>query len=413
MSVAKPTLTNTAGIYILDFSTEKINVRIDRINENSKYETTGEITISSRIPGQTGHVHQARLNLTSSPTRKSMSTVLEGKIPGLEWLEILEYVCLMVLEKHREGTPAIKLADHSMPEGLAFRLAPFLQERQATLIFGEGDTGKSWLGILMSVLVSQGMSHLNMEAEPGNVLYLDYETDEDTLWERVNMISAGLDIPIPDGIFYRQMHQLLAADFQQINRLVIDNKITLVVVDSAAPAVGEPESSAPTNEYFAALRSLRTSTLTIAHVAKGGKENEPFGSIFWRNLPRANFRVSASHEPGASQFVIGLKHTKSNNGKRIPDRAYNLNITDGTAVFSLTDAMDVPGLAEHFSHGARITAALKRGAKTVQELEQELDLAYRAVHQTLTRGEGKQYVKIHERGEIYWANQTKEYQPQF
>lgn len=406
MTVARPSLTNTAGIYDLDFIDEKIAVQINRINESSKHETTGELVITSRVPGRTGHVHQSRLNLTSSSTRSTLAKNLTEKFPGVEWVEVLEYVCTMILTKHREGTPVIKLADHSMPDGLAFRLLPFIQERQATLLFGEGDTGKSWLGILMSVLVSQGISHVGMLAEQsGNVLYLDYETDEDTLWDRVNMISTGLGIPIPDGIYYRQMHQLLASDFQQISKLVAENDISLVVVDSAAPAVGEPESSAPTNEYFAALRSLRTSTLTIAHVSKGGKENEPFGSIFWRNLPRANFRISSSHEPGASQFTIGLKHTKSNNGKRMKDRAFELNFSDGAVTFTNADPTTIPDLAEHLSHGQRITSALRRGAMSVQELEGVLEpLKYHAIYQTLTRGEGKQWVTFKDNDLIYWAN---------
>ena len=122
-----------------------------------------------------------------------MSRVLDDKIGGVGWDEILEYVCVMVLDKHREGTPTIKLADHSMPEGLKFRLNPLLQEHQATLLFGEGDTGKSWLAIYFCLLVCLGLCRLGMEAEPGNVLYLDYETDEDTLWERVDMICAGLN----------------------------------------------------------------------------------------------------------------------------------------------------------------------------------------------------------------------------
>lgn len=404
MTVARPSLTNTAGIYALNFTDEKISVQIDRINENSKHETTGELVITSRVPGRSGHVHQSRLNLTSSSTRSTLAKNLTEKFPGVEWVEVLEYVCTMILAKHREGTPVIKLADHAMPDGLSFRLLPFLQERQATLLFGEGDTGKSWLGILMSVLVSQGLSHVGMMAEAGNVLYLDYETDEDTLWERVNMISAGLGIPIPDGIFYRQMHQLLASDFQQISKLVAENDISLVVVDSAAPAVGEPESSAPTNEYFAALRSLRTSTLTIAHVSKGGKENEPFGSIFWRNLPRANFRVSSSHEPGASQFIIGLKHTKSNNGKRMKDKAFELNFSDGAVTFTDADPTTVPDLVEHLSHGQRLSSALRRGAMSIQELEGVLGLSYHAIYQALSRGEGKQWVTFKDNDLTYWAN---------
>ncbi len=164
------------------------------------------------------------------------------------------------------------------PEALT-RL-PVLQERQNSLFFGEGDTGKSWLLIYMGVLVSQGISLHGMDAEPGAVLYLDYETDEDTLWDRVNRLTQSLNIPIPDNFFYRQTFQTLAADIEQINRVVMEKHIELLIIDSAAAAVGEPESAAMTTEYFRALRSLRIATATIAHVSKGGRENEPFGSIF-------------------------------------------------------------------------------------------------------------------------------------
>lgn len=410
MSASRPTIENIGGIYSLNFIDERLGVRVDRISENSKHETSGEITITSRIPGQSGHIHQARLNLTSSSTRKTMSKFLDERVSGLDWNAVMEYVCVMVLAKHREGMPAIKLADHAMPEGLSFRLVPLLQERQATLMFGEGDSGKSWLAILMGVLVSQGISHIGLQAEPGNVLYLDYETDEDTLWERVNMISAGLGIAIPDGFYYRQMHQLLAADFQQINQLVVENNISLVVVDSAAPAVGEPESSTPTTEYFRALRSLRASTLTIAHVSKGGKENEPFGSIFWRNLPRANFRVTANHEPGSDQFVIGLKHTKSNNGKRLMDRGFQVGFTDGSVTFSPANIPDVPGLSEDLGLSQRIAAALNIGGKTVKELAQDLEIREESVRTTLNRHKGKLFVQIGtEPGRMKWGNLVREH----
>ncbi len=333
-----------------------------------------------------------------------MANALKERIVGPDWNSVLEYTCVMVLQKHREGMPVIKLADHAIPEGLVHRLFPYLQERQPSLFFGEGDTGKSYLALLMGILVTTGIPMLGMMGEPGNVLYLDYETDEDTLWERVNMISAGLNVPIPEGIYYRQMHQLFASDFQQINQLVVDNKIALVIVDSAAPAVGEPESSEPTTAYFRALRSLRTSTLTIAHVSKGGKENEPFGSIFWRNLPRANFRVNAVHEPGANQFVIGLKHTKSNNGKRLKDKAYQIDFQDGMVIFSEANILDIPDLAEGLSHGQRISAALQRGAQSVQELAETLDIPDATIRTTLNRHKGQLFAIAENEGVIRWGN---------
>jgi len=115
-------------------------MRLDRISEDSRYSVTAEITIKTRQPGVPHHIHQARLNLTSSPARSTLTKILVDRVP-LDWSSMLEQACVMVLEKHREGSPVIQLADHPMPEGLQFRLDPLLQERQAVLFFGEGDTG--------------------------------------------------------------------------------------------------------------------------------------------------------------------------------------------------------------------------------------------------------------------------------
>ena len=398
MTVHAPTLENTAGIFSLTFESELLDIRLDRIDTNSKHETTGEITIKSRRPAELGHVHQARLNLTSSTTRSTMAKYLTTKIPTVEWDKILEYTCIRVLEKHREGTPIVHLADYQVPEGLRHRLFPYLQEKQASLLFGEGDTGKSWLALMMGVTVAIGTPQLGLQPEPGAVLFLDYETDEDTVWERVNMVSAGFGEPIPEGFYYRQMHQTIAADFQQVNQLVMDHNISLVIVDSAAPAVGEPEASQATNEYFRALRSLRCSSLTVAHVSKGGKETEPFGSIFWRNLPRANYRVDASHEPGAQSFAMQIKHTKSNNGKRLQDRAYELTFEDDLVRFKFADIAAVPEFAEGMTLGQRISAVLKNGALSVKDIAEMLEANENSVKTTLNRHKGDMFSIVNQDG---------------
>ncbi len=385
MSVEKPTIEALGGVYQLNFSNERIQIKVERVRENTQRETWGELTVTSTIPENAGHLLWARQNMSLAAPRKTTAKSLEDRVGSVDWGGILEYVCKMVVDEHRKGSPMIQLAGHEIMAGSPYRLLPYIQERQAALLFGEGDTGKSWLAIFMGIMVSTGTSAMGMVPQAGNVLFLDYETDEDTLWERVNMITAGLGVPIPDGFFYRHMSQLFTADFQQVNQLVVDNGISLVIIDSAAPAVGEPEASQPTTEYFRALHSLRTSTLTVAHVAKGGKENEPFGSIFWRNLPRANFRVAASHEPGASEFVIGVKHTKSNNGRRLKDQAYKLAFGEGEVVFSAADIASIPELVENLPLHARIKIAIRRGALSTDELAEELGVRAVVIAATLSQ----------------------------
>ena len=295
---------------------------------------------------------------------------------------------------HRRGEPVIELATHSVSERVGYRLMPLLQEKQATLLFGHGDTGKSWLGILAGVLVASGMPHAGLDPEPGNVLYLDYETDDDTIFERANMVSVGLNMALPSGFYYRYMSQLLAADVEALQKHVLEKEISLVVVDSAAPAVGEPESAQMTADYFRALRSLKVTSLTIAHRAKMGKENEPFGSIFWRNLPRANFLANGVHDPGVSSFIVGLKHTKSNNGQRLKDIGLELSFSGNAVYFNRADLRTIPEMAESVSLKGRIEVSLGMGAKTVKELADDLGTTPATVRDKLNQYRDKAFIQL-------------------
>jgi hypothetical protein len=329
-----PTLRAVGGHYRLSWSDERLLAEVDRIREDSHFNVTAEVCIRSTAPGTPSHLHQARLNLTSTSARRTLANHLGERLNHLDWNAVIEQLTVKVLQAHRQGEPVIELATHSASDRVGYRLMPLLQEKQATLLFGHGDTGKSWLGILAGLLVASGMPHVGLDPEPGNVLYLDYETDEDTIFERANMVSVGLNMALPSGFYYRYMSQLLAADVEALQKHVLEKEISLVVVDSAAPAVGEPESAQMTADYFRALRSLKVTSLTIAHRAKMGKENEPFGSIFWRNLPRANFLANGVHDPGASSFIIGLKHTKSNNGQRLKDIGLELSFSGNAVHFN-------------------------------------------------------------------------------
>jgi len=288
-----------------------------------------------------------------------------------------------VLAEWRKGSPTIELATHKVRDALGMRVEPILQERQATLFYGEGDTLKSFIALYLALIVRFGDKATGLTPEPGNVLYLDYETDEDTMWQRAGMIAIGLGRDIPEGLFYRYMHQALAADIQQINRIVLDKGIEFIIIDSAAPAVLEPESAAMTTEYFRALRSLRTTSLTIAHVPKNAKEATPFGSSFWRNLPRATFRVQASRE--LKHVAVGLKHTKSNNGRRLHDLGFRFDFENEMVVVESIDVKEVPELARGLSPFERIIGALSHGQKSITELTEELELPANHISVTLSR----------------------------
>ena len=380
-----PTLTSAGGLYQLRWQDEQVIIRLDRFYEDSHFNVSCEVQIDSTTPGIPHHIHGGtRLNLSSAESRRRLAKHLNDDVIPKPWVAILEQAAVKVLEKWREGMPIIELAKHQRSEGLPMRLAPLFQDKQPSVLFGEGDSLKSFFAAFACVLLRSGLTHAGLHPEPCNVLYLDYETDEDTTMMRMQMVATGLGLDLPEGIFYRFMHQPLAADIQQVNRLVLEKGIEFLVVDSAAPAVMEPESASMTTEYFRALRSLRIATLTIAHVTKHNKDEYPFGSSFWRNLPRANFRIRASRE--LEHVVIGLKHTKSNNGRRLKDMGFQFEFDgDDRVVVEAAAVKDVPELAAGLPLRERIRAAITRTRKSATELSDELDVSQGVMKTTLSR----------------------------
>ena len=316
------------------------------------------------------------------------------------WTDIIEYTCVEVLKYHRQGAPVIRLLDYGGPsEGLKFRVAPFLQERQTTVLFGDGETGKSWLAMFMGYQVAFGRSLLDMDAEPGKVLYLDYETDEDTVWERLNMISAGDKEAIPDNFFYRRMFQPLADDIQAVSEAVINDSIDMVVVDSAAPACQAPgpTNDGAANNFLNALRGLNCTGLVIAHVAKETETKWPFGSVFWRNTPRSNFRTFAEIDHDVASFVVALKNTKANNAKRVKDHAYEVvfNHDANTVTFNLARPDDVQDYSSQLPISTQVADALSGGAMRPTEIAEAIGKTERQVRNALgNQNNRKRFIRL-------------------
>jgi len=391
---------------------EFIDVRVDRVLENSSFQTSCELNIYSRRPAQTGLIlGKKRLNLSSAQTVNSYAKQLTTRMPEVEWDVLIEWVSLTVIDAYREGDPVIHLPDHAVSEGLRYRVAPYVQEKQHSLLFGAGGSGKSWLAMYMSILVCTGQPNLDLHPEPGRVLYLDYETDSDTVWHRVNMITAGLQTPIaiPEGFYYRNMTHTLIADAQEIQKMVLDLGIDFVVIDSAAGATGALIDDTLVNQYFNVIRELNVTALTIAHIAKTATDmTKAFGSTYWDARPRSCVRADSSNEPGVRSFAMQLTHTKSNNGQFIKNRAYELVFEDEAVNFKYASLLGVPEFAESLTLGQRITNVLRRGGLTAREIAEELDAKHDSVRITLDRFRGDIYEVVGQKGPAaVWGNLTR------
>jgi hypothetical protein len=384
-----PTLDEQGGIYYLSWRDEELEIRVDRVHAD-KTGVYGEILIRSTAPNMAQHIHgPVHFNMIATATRASLVRHLQDVVP-MDWAGILEQTCYKVVEQHRTGEPAIDIGAHGMPDVPGMRVDPILQEKQSTLFYGDGDSLKSFFATFISTLVLTGQTRAGLIPEVGNVLYLDYETDVDTFWHRVNMITQGLKRAPPDGLFYRTMLERLTDEFPRISELVRKHDIKLVVVDSAAPATLEPETADAVTGFYRALRALKCTSLVIAHQTKSAKGDYPFGSTFWRNLPRSNFHIQADRNQ--TDPVISLRHTKSNNGRRLPTQGYAFNFDEDTLTIEMASAADYPDLSHGVKNIDRIVHVLKDGAKSSSNILEMLNagdvkpISINTLQVTLTKG---------------------------
>lgn len=403
--MSAPTIRANAGIFELAWSQEQVAVRIDRLHENSGSSLTGEVLVKTLLPGVPSHLHQARLNLTSTVARRTLAKHLEERLPELDWGGIIEQACVLVLRAYREGEPVLAVRDVPPRQGPRYRLDPLLLEGHPNMIFGAGGVGKSLLAVYFAVLVSAGHQRNGLSPMPGNVLYLDYETSAEELRERVVAIEAGLGEPGFSNILYRFSHQPVANDIEQIQRLVSDKQIEFVIIDSMGPACGaDPNSPEAVIAYFTALRSLRITTLTIDHVAKNATTPTPYGSVYKTNLSRSVFELRHQQEPGEDSMPMGLYHRKANFGKLIPPVGLAATFTPSTITFSSCSVRDVPALAEGMSVRERIKGLLLQSSPlTAKDIAEELNIPQVSVRGILNRHRDKVFTRTTDDPEPSWG----------
>ena len=171
------------------------------------------------------------------------------------------------------------------------------------------------------------------------------------------------------------------------------------MIDSATSACGgEPESADAVSKYFTALRSLRCSSLTLCHVAKGMEASSPFGSAFWKNYPRQVFELSTDQEPAESEFNLGIVQTKTNWGSKKSPIALKVQFDEvhGSVKFERTSAVSMEKLKSKLSSKEKIYKALvdRETEMSVKELAKATKISEASLRTTLNRNPDGVFEKV-------------------
>lgn len=299
-------------------------------------ELNALLVVEFYVPGSVPKpVMLGRVNLFSGSSRNAHATTLRGALgKGIKWDILLSTVCLKVDHYLSNKDTTVDLSKIEVNE-IPWLLHPFLQEKSANIIFADGGTSKTFITLNMAIALAAGKPFLGFTPKrPIKTLFIDYEDEAVTARYRINMLCKAPNINIDplfavENVKYHKPDGILAVSVSAIKKLVHMHNIELLLIDSLSSAAGSGlETPDSANAYFDALSKIGVTSLSIAHVAKSGTEQDdqshPFGSIFWTNRARNIWNIrgkeaTAKDELDAIAGIpakhLGFFHRKCNSDR--------------------------------------------------------------------------------------------------
>lgn len=360
-----------------------VTLEIDRLRRE-RHELIGELSVACQLAGARtldgDMLSIADMNVSSARARLDRAKMLAARAltNDLDWTGVVEDFCQRVLSTDRSGAPSkdlrtVELLDRKdamlTVEGLVF------PKRHPTILFGDGDTGKSYFALWIGGKLSETDMRVGL---------FDWELDE---WEH----RFRLGLLFPDGlpyIEYVKCERALVHETDRLRRIVKEKRLDFAIFDSVAVACDTPPEAAETaTRYFRAVRQIGIGSLHIAHITKGeNADQKPFGSSFWHHLARATWYAEAVDDvPDGSIKKLGLINRKMNLAKKCQALAFTEIFTEDRVTFRRSNIIDNPDLAAKLTVRERMMFLLKKGALEPARIAEEIEASLETVQRTARR----------------------------
>lgn len=354
-----------------------ISLEFSRISD--RHDTlSAEVTVTSLVAGE---ITWSRVNLASVQGRNALIKAAEETTPGLPWRRLVDESCRLVARHLRKGEPLVMLT--GKPTSLTRELMPrLLYEGEPTVLYADGDTGKSLFALTVAVAMQSGAS-LPFGLKPARPMvaaYLDWETSRDSAETRLALLAAGLGID-PPAILYKHMTRPLVDEAPTLSTEFAQRGVGLVVVDSMVFAMAGGDGALlhePVTQFFNALRLFApAASLVLNHLtnadAKHGGPARPYGGAFAYNGPRLIWEAKRDHEDSEATAITFVCR-KANNLPRKPE-PFGLRFVPGAEtimVFPLDLTEAAPQTIAGASMSYHVRLALARGVEDPQVIVKDL-----------------------------------------
>jgi len=373
---------------------DNIQILISGLHESRK-ELWGLMTVVWKRDADTRRrvlLNRKRINFRSTSNAESHDRYLRKRLDR-DWRSRLEYVAEICENQNISGAPAEWLNERPLPGPIQFHVSPLLELNEHTIVYGDGDSGKSTFALAIALSVANNATLLpGLSAETsGRVLYLDWETSAEVHARRMHGLMNGIGADVPaQHLRYKRMHAPFADAIEEIRSEVTEHKINLVICDSASMASGGLISDeVGVAGFFLAARSLDTTILSIAHVAKTNDSRKPIGSSYWFNQARACWEVTHDQDENEPRYVLAINHRKGNNQQRQRAMAFRVEFDgDHSIQYHVTNPAANPTLNRTLSLPRRIEHWLLQNEwKTAKEVAEQIEVPPARVNAALLNGQ--------------------------
>jgi hypothetical protein len=395
---AGPVCTVDQGAYTVDFDTKHTTFTFDYVEAGRDGGVWSEMDVTVGLP-LSDPGFRARVNLIQGTSRTDAVKQLTSRFRdgNLDWAGMMEMASRWVVDRFRRGEPAMLLRDALAEdeEQVMPLLPPLVVGDGATILFGDGGSAKSFLGLALAASLHTGTEVIRglHPTTSKRVLFLDWEWQAKPHARRL-MRLMGPDLP---DLAYARCASPMKHERDRIRQLIREHHAEFIVIDSVGLACGgEPEDAATAIGFFNILSGFGLDSLCIAHVTKSDANAEsakfPFGSQFWHNSARKTWFIRPQREANSDRLAVALYNRKSNDGAE--DAPFGLHFTFGQRVtIERSQLLNMPEFAATTPIRMRITQVLRSGAMPLHVIASELDEDREAVRIALKRGEGQSFIK--------------------
>ncbi|MDP2735636.1 MAG: bifunctional DNA primase/polymerase [bacterium] len=340
---------------ILTSQSGPVEFLFSEMEKNSR-DLEADLSIRLLLPGTPPEPYIQKLNILSVSAREACRRELDA-IHGKEigWAKILNKAVSLAKTAFLEIDRSVRLEDLTPPKQLEFVIQGIAPDNGATILFGAGSSAKTYLSLSMALAVVRGIPWLDRPTQKRNVLFVDYETGQDTWGYRVSRLLEAYGMTRRDmgGLFYWWGLGIPVLDqVDSLKRCVDSNNIGWMILDHVAAASGtEPEKAESAVKFDRALRRIGLPCLAIAHITGEGERDpgqvkRPFGSVFYQNTARRTWFVQREQEQESDLAEIGFYCRKCNDGRRPADFGVRIQFDGeaGAVWVSRSDLRETPEL---------------------------------------------------------------------